>query len=285
MKLMKLLFLLTLALLCGNDDAGYVLEMNLEKPFRLDMESVVEFSTGTWTYYQLMSARISSEFEKPNAYTGERKMIQGFTKVIASSRRNDEMKPLHEMQKLNNTSFTMIIDSLGFIVSTVANNDISQEVLDESEEVNFLFGVNSDRQNIKYFLGGDEVRRVGDVWSTADTTDEVPNTYGFDKFRGSQITKNKFELKKIKEKKGDLIASIKCTSTLDISGVGTTWDETIEFSQSGEFSGTIKFNITKGYIVLNKVNGLMTIRGKDLEDDSSYNISIDIALKQKGKQK
>ena len=67
--------------------------------------------------------------------------------------------------------------------------------------------------------------------------------------------------------------------------MGTTWDETIEFSQSGEFSGTIKFNITKGYIVLNKVNGLMTIRGKDLEDDSSYNLSIDIALKQKGKQK
>ena len=276
--------LLTFSLLFGDDNQGYVFEWKFQNDIYIDMESMVEFSQGQYNYYMLFSARLLHEFEEPNS-SGEIILIQSFQNVISSSRRNDEMKPNHDAQKLSGTSYTLTIDSLGYVLSTVGNSDLAKEVLEESEEVNWLFGVNSDRNNIKYFLGGDTLRNEGDVWFVSDTTNEVESTYGFDEFKGSQITKTSYKFKKIKKKGEDLIAYIDVKSGMEVSGIGTTWDDTIEFSQVGEFKGTVKFNITRGFLVSNKMNGAMKMKGINLSDDRSWNLTVDVALKQKGKIK
>jgi len=276
--------LLTFSLLFGDDNQGYVFEWNFQNDLYIDMESMVEFTQGQYNYYMLFSARLINEFEEPSS-SGETILNQSFQNVISSSRRNDEMKPNHDAQKLSGTSYTLTIDSLGYLLSTVGNSDLAKEVLEESDEVNWLFGVNSDRDNIKYFLGGDTLRNEGDVWFVSDTTNEVKSTYGFDDFKGSQITKTSYKFKKLKKKGEDLIAYIDLKSDMEIYGIGTTWDKTIEFSQVGEFKGLMKFNITSGFLVSNKINGALKMKGMDLSDDSSWNVTVDIALKQKGKIK
>ena len=285
MSKLKLLSLLTFSLLFCDDNEGYVFELNLTNDFYLNMESVVNISAGSFEYQQLFSARMLHEFEKPNTSSGEMKMIQSFENVISSDRRNDEMKPNHEAQKLTGTSYTITIDSLGKVESTEGNSDLAKQVLDESEEVNWLFGVNRERNNIKYFMGEGLRRNVGDVWSISDTTLNPPTTYGFDKFNGTVITYSDYSFKKIKKKRGDVIAVVKSKTGIQVKGIGSTWDQTVDFSQVGEFICTITFNITKGLIVSNRIDGTMNILGKDLEDDSSFSAAIDVALKQKGKLK
>ena len=285
MMRMILFSLLTFSLLFSNDSEGYVFELNLDNDFYVDMESVIDFSVGTYEFQQLFSARMLQEFEKPNPSSGEIKMIQSFQNVIASSRRNDEMKPNHDAQKLSGTSYTMIIDSLGFVLSTIGNSDLAQEVLDESDEVNWLFGVNSERGNLKYFMGSDSLQYVGDVWSVYDTTYEVTSTYGFEKFNGSAITYSNYSFEKIKKKRGNVLAVVKCKAGMEVQGIGTNWDQTIEFTQIGEFICTITFNVTKGLLASNRVNGTLIMKGVDLGDDSSWRADMNIALKQKGKLK
>ena len=277
--------LLTFSFLLCDDGQGYVFEMNFNNDVNMNMESVVEFSQGSYDFYMLFSANMLWEFENPTISSNTTKLIQTFKNVVASNRRNDEMKPNHEIQKLAGTSYTITIDSLGYIESTVGNSELAQEVLEESEEINWLFGVNSEQNNIKYFLGGDTLRRVGDVWTISDTTYDIEDTWGFDKFEGSHIERTVFSFKEIKKKRGDLIARINCHSVLYVNGIGIGWDETVEFSQSGEFIGFIKFNITKGFIVLNRMDGAMTLKGKNLEDDKTWNATINVAMKQKGKIK
>ena len=82
-----------------------------------------------------------------------------------------------------------------------------------------------------------------------------------------------------------MIAVVKCKTGMQVKGIGSTWDQTVDFSQVGEFICTITFNITKGLIVSNRVDGTMNILGIDLGDDSSFSAQIGVALKQKGKLK
>ena len=286
MSKFKFLSLLSFSLLLCDEDEGYVFELNLANDFYMDMESVVEFSQGGYNYYMLMSARMLHEFEKLNPLTGEVTMVVGFENVIASSRRNDEMKPNHDMQKLSGTSYKHTIDSLGYITSVVGNSDLAQEVIEESDEINWLFSANSGQdENIKYLMGGDTLRNIGDVWTVSDTTYDLENTYGYDKFEGFSINKTVYNFSKIKKKKGDIIAVVESTTFFEISGIGSTWETTAEFSQTGEFDGKLTFNVTKGYIMKNNVDGALIMKGTDLGDDRSWEAVVSVALRQKGKLK
>ena len=126
---------------------------------------------------------------------------------------------------------------------------------------------------------------MGDVWSIYDTTYDVESTYGFEKFNGTSITYSNYSFEKIKKKRGNVLAVIKCKAGLEVQGVGTNWDNTYEFTQIGEFICTITFNVTKGILASNRVNGTLTMKGVDLSDDSSWRADMNIALKQKGKLK
>ena len=280
----KFLSLLSFSLLLCNEDEGYVFELNFDNDFYIDMESVVEYSRGAFDFYMLMSSRMIHEIEKPNPSTGEVSMVVSFENVIASSRRNDELKPNHDVQKLSGTSYLYTIDSLGVLLSVEGTSELAKEVVEESEEVNWLFGANTDAaSNIKYFMGGDTLRRLGDVWTISDTTDAVENTYGFDKFEGSSISKTVYSFNKIKKKRGDVIAVVESTTFIEISGIGSTWETTSEFSQTGEFDGKLTFNVTKGHIMKNNVDGALIMQGTDLGDDRSWGTMVSVALRQKGK--
>ena len=283
-KILLFSFILFSLLFCDNNE-GYVFELNLNNDFYIDMEAVVDLTVGTYEFQQLFSARMLQKFEKHNPSSGEIKMIQSFEHVIASTRRNDEMRPDHDAQKLSGTTYTVMVDSLGYIISTVGNSDLAQEVVEESDQINWLFGVNVERGNMKYLFGTDSLQNVGDVWSIADTTNDVESTYGFEKFNGSAITYSKYSFEKIKKKRGDVLAVVKCKSGMEVQGIGTNWDETVEFSQIGAFICTITFNVTNGLLVSNKVNGNMTMKGVDLSDDSSWSAFLSVTLKQKGKLK
>ena len=150
MSKFKFLSLLSFSLLLCNEDEGYVFELNLANDFYMDMESVVEYSRGTFDFYMLMSSRMLHEFEKPNPSTGEETMVVSFENVIASSRRNDELKPNHDAQKLSGTSYLYTIDSIGEVLSVVGTSELAEEVVEESDQINWLFGANTDRSNIKY---------------------------------------------------------------------------------------------------------------------------------------
>jgi len=285
MSKFKFLSLLSFSLLLCDEDEGYVFELNLANDFYMEMESVVEFSRGTFDYYMLMSAKMLHEFEKPNPSTGDISMVVSFENVIASSRRNDDLRPNHDAQKLSGTSYLYTIDSLGEVLSVVGTSELAQEVVEESDEINWLFGANTDGGNIKYFMGGDSLRRFGDVWMTSDTTYDLENTYGYDKFEGFSINKTVYNFSKIKKKKGDIIAIVESTTFFEISGIGSTWETTAEFSQTGEFDGKLTFNVTRGYIMKNRMDGALIMKGKDLGDDSSWNAVVSVALRQKGKLK
>jgi len=282
---LKLLFLFSFSLLLCNEDEAYVFELNLANDFYLEMESMVEFSQGGYDFLQLFSAVMLHEPEKPSPSTGDITMLVSFENVISSSRRNDEMKPDHGAQKLSGTSYNHTIDSLGYIISVVGNSDLAEEVIEESEEINWLFGANTDRSNIKYIMGGDSFRKVGDVWTITDTTYDAEDTYGFDKFEGSTITKTIYTFNKIKKKGGEIIAVVKNKVLFETRGIGSTWDETVDLTQTGEFKCKLTFNITKGYIMKNKMAGALIIKGKDLGDDTTWNATIGVALRQKGKLK
>ena len=126
---------------------------------------------------------------------------------------------------------------------------------------------------------------MGDVWSIYDTTYDVESTYGFEKFNGTSITYSNYSFEKIKKKRGDVLAVIKCKAGMEVQGIGTNWDDTHEFTQIGEFICTITFNVTKGLLHSNRVNGTMAMKGVNLSDDSSWRADMNIALKQKGKLK
>ena len=102
----------------------------------------------------------------------------------------------------------------------------------------------------------------------------------------SRLTKLQiYSFSKIKKKRGDIIAVVESTSFFEISGIGSTWETTSEFSQTGEFDGKLTFNVTRGYIMKNQMDGALIMKGKDLGDDSSWNAVVSVALRQKGKLK
>ena len=100
-----------------------------------------------------------------------------------------------------------------------------------------------------------------------------------------EFLNNTYSFKKIKKKRGDEIAVVEIKILYEVGGIGTTWDETVKFTQTGEFKCKTEFNITKGLLLSNKIAGVMVLKGKDLSDDSSWNAAISVALKQKGKLK
>ena len=99
------------------------------------------------------------------------------------------------------------------------------------------------------------------------------------------ISYSNYSFEKIKKKRGNVLAVIKCKAGMEVQGVGTNWDDTYEFTQIGEFICTITFNVTRGLLHSNRVNGTMAMKGVNLSDDSSWRADMNIALKQKGKLK
>ena len=152
-----------------------------------------------------------------------------------------------------------------------------------NDEIGALFGDNED--NVLYPFGSDSIRYVGDVWKI-ENNEKVDSEYlMFDEFYGNKQSIITYTLKKVKKKRGDLIAYITVENALELSGIGRREDRTIEFTQTVLFTGNLKYNITKGITSSCKMSGAINGKGRDLDDDSEKNFYMSMDLKIKNKLK
>lgn len=265
--------------LFGDEVEAYRFVNTVYEKSQMDLEMISEHSFGPYDYISLFSGRLTQELQEVNRENNKMTSIQSWSNIIASYRRNDEVKPNYDAQKLNGASYTIIIDSTGKVESIVGNNDVANESLEQQNSMSETFS----NQNYYYPFGSDSLRRVGDVWIVNTDEKAEESSFGFDKFEGTTKEEVTYTFKKIKEKKGDLIAYIKVSQIHIQQGVASNWDETIEFNLTGELKGEMRFNITKGYAVRGKMSGKFYGKGKSLDDDSSRSFSMNIDIKFKTK--
>ena len=280
-------FISTLSIALSNDGEGYRFINNSTQDYYQDLESIFEMSFGPWDFLLNFSGRQTVEFVAPKEKQDEIISKLSWSRVIATNRRDDKVKPNHHAQKQNGTSYTATYDSVtGKQISLVGNDEASTEMMEmvESDEVGSLLS-GTETGNILYPFGSDSVRYVGDVWIIETEGEQTGKTFNFDEFEGTKKSKATYNLKKIKEKRGSKIAYIKLNNNMEIVGVGGTDDKQIDLTISTEVEGDIKFNITTGLMESCKMSTSMTTTGRDLEDDGIKKMFLSMSVKVKQKLK
>ena len=281
--------IITLSFLLCNDTEKYLFKNNVDLIQITDSESISEFTMGTNIGISTHSSRITHEFfpvtdNKNYKY----KQVVSFSSVIATDRRNDKTRPDHEAQKLNGCIFTNYIDSTGISDYSEGNNDIAKEMIEEAgDRVGFMFGDGLE-YNYLYPFGSDTLRAVGETWQIInENVATQEDRSGMDNFVGTTSVTTIYTFKKIKEKRGELIAYIDSDVIFNVRGISQSWEEDWEMDFSGEVHQEIRFNITKGVLV--KERGVSSFRGngKNLETEKteSFFISADNLNKSKYKNK
>ena len=280
------LFISTLSIAFPNDGEGYRLIGNSTQDYYMDLESVFEISFGPWDFLTNFSGRQAYEFMAPKEKQDEIIYKVTWSKVISTMRIDDKVSPNHEAQKQNGTSYTIKNDPItGKLISKVGNDEASKQIMEATanSEIGSLFS--GDETNILYPFGSDSIRYVGDVWTIEKEEEKSGNVLAFEEFEGTQKSIISYNFKKIKEKKGNKIAYIKLKNIVEINGVGSREDKSIELAVSIEVNGNIKFNITTGLMESCKVSSAITSSGRNLEDDKIEKLSMGMSVKIKQKLK
>jgi len=126
---------------------------------------------------------------------------------------------------------------------------------------------------------------VGDVWTIEKEDEKSGTVFAWEEFEGTQKSKISYNLKKIKEKRGNKIAYIKLENIVEISGVGGREDKSAEIQMSTTVNGNIKFNITTGLMESCKMSTSIATSARDLEDDKIKKMSMSMSGKIKQKLK
>ena len=136
LNLVKYLFFITiLSIAICNDVQGYRLHGNSNQDYYMDLESVFEMHFGPWDFLMNFSGRQTHDFIVSNEKTKEIKKILSWSKVIATTRVDEDVSPNHDAQKQNGTSYTVSYDPIsGEQISLIANDDASQEMMDVVEK-------------------------------------------------------------------------------------------------------------------------------------------------------
>ena len=279
-------FFIMLSFVSAANDGGYKLIGNHTNDYYMDLETVFELSFGPWDILTNWSGRQLNDFVEINENEGQIKKILSWSNVISSTRVDDNVEPNYDAQKQNGTSYTVLYDSKsGEMLSLTPNNEQSEQMLEvqQNDEVGALFGDNEE--NVLYPFGSDSIRYVGDVWKI-ENNEKVDSEYlMFDEFDGNKQSTITYTFKKVKEKRGDMIAHITVENAFELSGIGRTEDQTIEFTQTVLFTGKLKYNITKGITSSCKMSGAINGKGRDLDDDSEKNFYMSMDMKIKNKLK
>ena len=280
------LFISTLSIVLSNDGEGYRFIGNSTQDYYQDLESIFEMSFGPWDFLMNFSGRQTLEFVAPKEKQDEIISKLSWSRVIATTRVDDKVKPNHGAQKQNGTSYTIKNDPItGKQISVVGNDEPSTQMLASvaSSEIGSLFS--GDEDNLLYPFGSDSIRYVGDVWTIEEEVPQTGKTFAFEQFEGTKKSKKTYNFKKFKEKKGSKIAYIKLENIVEIIGVGDSDDKSIELIISTTIKGDIKFNITTGLMESCKMAMSMTTTGRDLEDDSVKKFFMSLSAKVKQKLK
>ena len=277
-------FISTLSIAFPNDGEGYRFIGNSTQDYYMDLETIFEMSFGSWNFYMNFSARQTIEFMAPKEKQDAIIYTQAWSKVIATTRIGDKVKPNHDAQKQNGTSYTHTNDPItGEVISVVGNDEASIQMLEDvtASTIGALFS--GDDSNLLYPFGPDSIRYVGDVWTIERAHEKAENIFGWEDFEGTTSSKLSYIFKKIKEKKGNKIAYIKLKNIIELNGVGGRDDKAIEILITTEVDGDIKFNITTGLMERCKMSMVIAGSGRDLEDDSieKFNMAMSAKVKEK----
>ena len=278
-------FISTLSIALSNDGEGYRFINNSTQDYYQDLESIFEMSFGPWDFLLNFSGRQTVEFVAPKEKQDEIISKLSWSRVIATTRVDDEVKPNHDAQKQNGTSYTITYDPItGEQTSIVGNDETSTQMMEmvANDEIGSLIGGDGSG-NILYPFGPDSIRYVGDVWTIEEEGEQIGKTFSFEKFEGTKKSKITYTFKKIKEKRGSKIAYIKLDNIVEIIGVGDSDDKSIELTMSTSVKGDIKFNLTTGLMESCKMAMILSTIGRDLEDDGikKMNMSMSAKIKQK----
>ena len=279
-------FISTLSIALSNDGEGYRFINNSTQDYYQDLESIFEMSFGPWDFLLNFSGRQTVEFVAPKEKQDEIISKLSWSRVIATNRVDDKVKPNHGAQKQNGTSYTMTYDSVtGEQTSIVGNDEASIEMMEmvASDEIGSMF--QGDDSNILYPFGPDSVRYVGDVWKIEAEGDHTGKIFTFEEFEGTKKSTITYNFKKIKEKRGSKIAYIKFDNAVELIGVGASDDKSIDLTIVTTVSGDVKYNITTGLTESCKMSMSLSSVGRDLEDDSIKKIRMGLNAKIKQKLK
>jgi len=280
------LFISALSFALSNDGDGYRFINNSTQDYYQDLETIFEMSFGPWDYLMNYSGRQTFEFVTPKENQNEIISKLSWSRVIATNRVDDKVKPNHDAQKQNGTSYTMTYDSVtGEQTSIVGNDEASIEMMEmvASDEIGSMF--QGDDSNILYPFGPDSVRYVGDVWKIEAEGDHTGKIFTFEEFEGTKKSTITYNFKKIKEKRGSKIAYIKFDNAVELIGVGASDDKSIDLTIVTTVSGDVKYNITTGLTESCKMSMSLSSVGRDLEDDSIKKIRMGLNAKIKQKLK
>ena len=287
MKQITFCIICIVSILVGNNSKKYLFKNNTDLIITSDTESFSEMSIEGNNMVLTSSMRQIIEFVPAiDNEDYEQKMISSFSSVISTLRENDKSKPNHDIQKLNGCIFTSYLDSMGVSGLVEGNNDIAKEMIDSSEGTMMFFA--GHQHNYYYPLGSDSLRSVGETWQTIEkevVTEDDKSAMG-DYVGTSKITKD-YTFKKIKEKKGELIAYIDLVLTISSKGVSSNWGKEYEINFSAKNEEEIRFNLTQGYVVRQKTKASFKGTGKNLESDATDNLfmSVEVSIKNKYKKK
>ena len=280
------LFISTLSIVFSNDGGGYRFIGNSTQDYYQDLESIFEMSFGPWDFLMNYSGRQTFEFVAPKENLDGIVSKFSWSRVISTTRVGDKVKPNHEAQKQNGTSYTIKNDPItGKLISTVGNDEASKQIMEATanSEIGSLFS--GDETNILYPFGSDSIRYIGDVWTIETEEEKSGNVLAFEEFEGTQKTIISYNFKKIKEKKGNKIAYINLENISEVSGVGSNEDKSMEMTITTVVKGKIKFNITTGLMESCKMSMSIAGSGRDLEDDDKKKFSMGLSAKVKQKLK
>lgn len=271
--MIKLLIILLFSPLLGDDGAGYRFVNEIETKEIMDMEMITDYGVGIYNYMSNFSGRIVTEYM--GIENGNYMLKQTWSNIIATDRRNDELRINHKAQKLNGTQYIITADSAGEFTREGVD-DMAKEM----EEANTAFMYFSAQGNILFPLGSDSLRHIGDTWTihTEKHLDEFP---GFESSDTDLIDDITYTFEKIKKKKGKIIAIISGEEKLEMKMTTNTWDESWEMNVGGVFKLKIEYNVTDKKIIKCRLRGNIKGDGIDLLDDSSisFNENMDMLCK------
>ena len=279
MSPVKYCLFVLLSLSMSQNNEGYVFKHSIDDQY-YDIENIVEQHFGPWDIMINFSGRYKRKLVGIDEKTGEFTTLQHWEGVIANTRVDDKVEPNHDVQRFNESSYIELWDSAGNMLSKTPRDDLSREIMEDQQqdEIGSLF---TDENNLLYPLG-DSVRFEGDVW-TIEEEEEVDSFPGLDFFEGTKKETSTYTFKKVRVKRGDKIAYINVSMQIELHGVGTTWEKTLEFSQILTGTCKVQFNIDKGIIKKSDISMSAVGEGKDLENDTIRKYTVNMMIESKGK--
>ena len=276
-KIVPILFFTIFSLVKSDEVEGYRLISNFQNDNIIDVEIMTEYSQSIYNYMSTFSARIKMEYVKNTESSYEHEFLQTWSDIVATNIRNDKVKVDHDSQKLNGCQFSIFVDSTGSIEKVAGVNNLSREMVESAGSFRLFFG-----NNLLYPFGSDSIRNVGDTWIIIEE-DDLEDFPGFDAAVGKFKMSTTYTLKKVKEKRGSTIAYIDMEGLLELNAVTNTWDESWEIDMGGVFKGVIRFDITHGKLIKQKMTATIKGGGKDLINDEEFTFFqlLDLRIKVK----